>query len=168
MIVNSILVLLLGGVCLPRAYARKSSTSQMSDRERAIVFAVSEEDFANQLENRKDVCVAFSTELDVNQKSILAELKRGKLSVHAYSWCSKQPTGFIIFVGRVAESSPEMYEVTIDLSDDRPILEQSAHFATLVRRGTYIVKCKAGSPAELVRYVEAPPTKKPCVSEGSC
>jgi len=129
----------------------------MSNLDRAIAFAVYKEDLTNKFEARKDVCVGFSTLLTVNQKGLLADLKQRKLLVHPYTWCNKAPTGLTISVlAPVQESTAGTFEITIQVGDDRPILERGEHFGTLLRRGIYTIKCEDGSKPEFVRYQEAP------------
>ena len=63
----------------------------------------------------------------------------------------------------VKESEPGTYELTIEVGDLRPIRERGEHFGTLVRRGTYTVKCRDGVEPELVRFQEtALPGCSPC------
>jgi hypothetical protein len=125
----------------------------LSNADRAIVFAVRLEAHANQFEARKDVCVSFDTRMKVDKKGIRAELKREKLRVHADDWCLQGPRGVVIFVrGAIGEVAPETYELEVEASDWWPIKREGAHFATLLRRGTYSVKCKDASRPELVRY----------------
>jgi len=141
-ILNSITLVVLMATCVAGARAAKKSSEQMGDMDRAIAFAVAEEDYANQIEKRRDVCVGFSTELDVNQKGIIADLKHRKLGIHSYGWCNKEPNGLTIFVGPVSEKSPAIFEIKVELLDTRSASQRGGDLDTVVRRGLYVVKSK--------------------------
>jgi hypothetical protein len=156
-LIQSMLIVLLATGCPVRAQTKNVLASPMSNRDRAIAFAVYKEDLAQGFQTRKDVCVEFSTLLTANQKGILADLKQRKLSVHSYTWCNKSPTGLIISVlAPVEEPAPGTFEITIEVGDARPILERGEHFGTLLRRGIYTIKCEDGSKTVLVQYKEVP------------
>jgi hypothetical protein len=139
------------------AQTKTTPASHMSNLDRAIAFAAYKEDLTNKFEARKDVCIVFSTLLNVNQKEILVDLKQRKLLVHPYTWCNKGPTGLTISVlAPVQEPTPGTFEITIEVGDDRPILERGEHFGTLLRRAIYTVKCEDGSEPVLVQYKEVP------------
>jgi hypothetical protein len=140
--------------------------ADLRNDERAVLFAVQREAARDNLTQRQDVCVAFDTRLKLDEKAILLELNRLRVPVHSYSWCSRGPRGLTIFIGPIQEPRTSTYNIAVDLGDSRPIVEQGAHFATLVRRGTYTIKSAEHSEPELVSYSEtccskeeAPPTK---------
>jgi len=154
--ISASILILLFAMAWP-ACAQTTPASHMSNLDRAIAFAVYREDLTNKFETRKDVCVVFSTLLNVNQKGVLADLKERKLLVHPYTWCNKGPTGLTISVlAPVKESTPGIFEITIEVGDDRPILEKGEHFGTLLRRGIYTIECKDDSEPVLVQYKEVP------------
>lgn len=137
--------------CQPAAWAKESS-SQISNLDRAVAFAIDLEAHANRLEGRPDLCVGFGHGLKkLDEKGILTELKRLKLKVHTNDWCNQDPRGLVITViAPVSESVPGTYELVIELGDLRPIRQHGEHFGTLLRRGTYSVKSK--DEPDLVRY----------------
>jgi hypothetical protein len=145
--------------------AQENSTSGLSrSLDRAIAFAIRLEIHANRLENRAEVCVGFGNGLAVDEKAILSELKHEKLQVHSNEWCNRGVRGLTVsLIPPVKESEPGTYELTIEVGDLRPIRERGEHFGTLVRRGTYTVKCRDGVEPELVRFQEtALPGCSPC------
>lgn len=149
-LIRSIVAVLAMVTCRPAAWAKKSS-SQLSNLDRAVAFAIDLEAHANRLEDRPDLCVGFGHGLKVDEKGILTELKRLKLKVHNNDWCNQGPRGLVIAViAPASESVPGDYELMIELGDLRPIRQHGQHFGTLLRRGTYSVKSK-GEP-DLVRY----------------
>ena len=158
LIKSGLTALLFTIVCQPISTANKGASSgELSNLDRAIIFAVSIEARASQLENRADVCVGFGHGLDVNEKGILASLNDARLKVHANDWCNQGPRGLVIsIIGPIKESIPGTYELVIEVGDLRPV-GQGEHFATLMRRGTYTVKCKDSLPPDLFRYQEAAP-----------
>jgi len=167
MIVASILVFISAAWPM-HAQTKDAHASHMSSLDRAIALAVYKEDLANNFQARNDLCVGFSTLLSVNQKGILADLKHRQLLVHPYKWCNKGPAGLTILVlAPVQEPAPGTFKITIEVSDNRPILDRGAHFATLLRRGTYTIKCEGGSEPELVQYKEAP-RKGDCGGKDHC
>jgi len=130
-----------------------ATVGQLSNREQAIAFAVYLETHASRLEKRADVCVAFGHGLSADEKAVLAELKQQKLKVRPGDWCNEGPRGLVISViAPISEPVPGTYEVKVEVGDLRAIRGGAEHFATLVRRGTYTVKCKEGSEPELIRY----------------
>jgi hypothetical protein len=132
-----------------------STASQLSNLGRAAAFAIRLEIHANRLENRTDVCVGFGHGLAVDEKAVLTELKREKVKVHSNDWCNQGLRGLAIsIISPANESSPDTYEVVVEVGDLRQMWRGGEHFATLLRRGTYSVKCKNGVEPELVRYQE--------------
>ena len=157
MVVKPIVGFLAVLACQQITAAKADVAARKTTRlERAVAFAVYLEAHANRLESRTDVCVGFGHGLAVDDKGILFELRRRNLKVHSNNWCNQGPRGFVIeILGRAMESAPDTYEVVIELGDLRPIREAGEHFGTLLRRGTYTVKCQEGSEPELLRYEEA-------------
>lgn len=162
-IIESILTLLVVIASQPVAPAKeRTSAGQMSNLDRAIIFVVQLEAHANRLEGRTDLCVGFGHGLSVvDEKGILSELRSRRLRVHSNGWCNQGPRGLVIsIIGPTTESASGTYELVVEVGDLRPIRQNGEHFATLLRRGTYTVKCKEAEP-ELVRYQEAAPPGNP-------
>jgi hypothetical protein len=133
-------------------------SGELTNLDRAIVFAVHLEIRANGFEHRSDVCVGFGSGLKVDEKEILSELNREKPIVHSNGWCNHGPRGLVIAINSPAtEPHPGVYELIVEAGDNRPILQRGEHFATLLRRGTYMIKCKEGAEPALVLYQGAEP-----------
>jgi len=148
------------------AYQPSASTGQTgtgiktSNLDRAIAYAIYLEAHASRLASRTDVCVAFGHGLTVDEKGIFSQLERLKLKVHPNEWCNAGPRGLVISViAPTTESVPGTYDLTVEVGDLRPIRQNGEHFGTLVRRGTYTVKCTDSSEPELAGYREALPSK---------
>jgi hypothetical protein len=154
---KSVLIALVILACQPFAPAKERvPAGRMSTLDRAIAFAVYLEAHANRLDNRTDVCVAFGHGLAVDEQGILSELKSRKLKMHANGWCNEGPRGLVIsIIGPTTESASGTYDLVVEVGDLRPLQQGGEHFATLLRKGTYGVKCKDGSEPELVRYQES-------------
>jgi hypothetical protein len=125
---------------------------QLADLERVIVLAAQEEIRSAHLENRQDVCLSLDTRLQVDEKAVLAELRRRHLMIHAEDWCIHGPRGFTISVlAPIKESSPGTFEFVVDLGDSTPIT-QGEDLARLVRRGTYSIQIHGTVGTETVSY----------------
>ena len=125
----------------------------LSKLERVVVFVVKKEVAASHIEQRKDTCLGFDTRLALNEKAILAELNREGLQLHEENFCNKRPQGITIeLLPPIHATSDITFEVNVDLGDANPILQEGAHFATLLRRGTYTVRYEDGYEPELVAY----------------
>lgn len=155
--IKSIIIAFVILTCQPFASAKENAPAgRMSTLDRAIAFAVYVEAHANRLENRTDVCIAFGHGLAVDKQGILSELRSRKLKMHTSDWCNQGPRGLLIsIIGPTIESASGTYDLVVQVGDLRPLQQGSEHFATLLRKGTYSVKCKGGSEPELVRYQEA-------------
>lgn|GEM_PF-6109720 len=102
------------------------------------------------------MCVGFGNGLKVDERAILSELNLDKRKVHPNEWCNRGPHGLVIdIISPVTESEPGAYDLIVEVGDNRPILQRGEHFGTLLRRGTYTIKCREGAEPELVRYQEA-------------
>ena len=127
--------------------------TRLSEMDRAVSLAVELEVRADRLEDRRDVCLAFGHGLAVHEKAIFSDLRRRGLRLHAEGWCNQGPRGAVVsVVGPVRESPKGTYKVVVQLGDLRAIKESGAHFGTLVRRGTYVVRSEGSGELELVAY----------------
>jgi hypothetical protein len=132
---------------------RAPAPNGLATADRAIIFAVEREIRASHLEARTDVCVGFGQGMNINEKEVISELRRKGLKIHANEWCNRGPRGFTIAINApITEPVPDTYNFVVELGDMRPIRQEGAHFATLLRRGTYTVKCEKGAPPRLVSY----------------
>jgi len=132
-----------------------SGAKPLSDLDRAVIFVVQKEAQTGHLEKRRDVCVSFDTRMAINQKGIISELRRSGLRIHNDDWCihGRDPRGMVISVGQAGnQQSPGVFELPVALEDWWPIQREAADLGTLLRKGTYTVRCKEGSEPELVSY----------------
>lgn len=162
---KSIIILVLFTVCPQIVSAQESpATHQLNNVDRAIIFTVQQEIHANHLENSSDVCLGFGHGLKVDEKEIVSELHQVGLKIHFNEWCNRGPRGLVISINApVRKSAQGTYELIAELGDLRLIRQEGAHFARLLRNGTYTVKCEKGSQPELVSYSQTccPGTGKP-------
>lgn len=133
--------------------ARPGGGTRLSNMDRAVSLAVELEVRADRLEDRRDVCLAFGHGLALDEKGILSELHHRDLRVHTNEWCNQGPRGSVVSVVAPVRESPQgTYEVVVQLGDLRAIKESAAHFGTLVRRGTYVVRSEGEGESELIAY----------------
>lgn len=140
--------------CQQVTLAKESAPAkQLSTLDRVIIFAVQQEVHASQIENRKDVCVGLGHGLAVNERRIITELHRKGLKLHPNEWCNQGPRGLVVSVlAPVGESLPSTYELVVELGDLQPLRQDREHFVTLIRRGSYKIKCEGSAEPELVSY----------------
>src|ERR1035437_958188 len=149
----------IGGLLIAASSQSASAKEAAPDNElrsvdRAVVFAIQRDSQGVRIENRKDICVQFGHGLDIHEKAVILELKSKGLKVHHNNWCNHGPDGprgmNIAVVAPIRETSPGTYEFLLEVSDLS--IPEGEHFATLLRRGTYVVHCEGGSEPELVSY----------------
>lgn len=142
-----IVVLLLTSIATA---AGETNTDELTNRDRAVVFAVRNELKAARIKNRSDVCLGFGDGTLVHDALIFTELRH---ALHPMEWCDHGPAGFDIAVlSPIKESAPDTFELEVQTSDLRPILGQGAHFGTLLRRGVYTIRCGNGEVPKLLHY----------------
>lgn len=126
----------------------------LTDQERAVVFVAQREALASHVETRTDVCFGIgATDLKLNEKGILAALKRGGLKFHTYDWCGRAPGGVTIAVLRqLREDHAGTYVFEVEAEDSRPIFKEGEHFARLLRKGNYTVSVASRAKPQLVTY----------------
>lgn len=132
--------------------------------DRAIVFAIEQELQTSHLEHRNDVCLGLPSGGAIDDRAVESEVRKSHPKLHSNDWCNRGPRGIrIAIIGPAKDSGQDTYEIAIEVSDLWPIQKEGAHFAKLLRGGTYIVKCKEGKQAELVSYSRTccPETDKP-------
>jgi hypothetical protein len=136
--------------------------TRLSEMDRAVSLAVELEVRADRLDDRRDVCLAFGHGLAVDEKGIFFALRRRGLRLQAEGWCNQGPRGSVVSVVAPVRESPQgTYEVVVQLGDLRAIKESGAHFGTLVRRGTYVVRSEGSAKSELIAY------RKSCCPEST-
>lgn len=139
----------------------KTGVGEVRNLERVVAWAVQQEIQTGHLEKRDDVCVGFGSKEGVDTKTVISELRRKNYKIHTSNWCSSGPRGMTInLVGPIKESSPDAYEFVIEVGDSTGI-QRGEHFATLLRRGTYVIECRDGAEPKLIEYRQAccPETK---------
>jgi hypothetical protein len=130
----------------------ETGIGKVRNLERAVAWAVQQEVQTGHLENRGDVCVGFASKEGVDTKAVISELRRKNYKIHTSNWCNSGPRGMTInIVGPIKESSPDAYELVIELGDSTGI-QGGEHFATLLRRGTYVIECREGAEPKLIEY----------------
>src|ERR1700674_3347855 len=111
--------------------------------ERAIVFAVQQEVKANNLLAQRDLCIGFGQGLEVDQKAILSTLRRTGIRVRPNEWCNQGPRGVRVGIAApIDETPPGTYTVNVQVDDLS--IQPGEHFATTLRRGTYVIRCETG------------------------
>jgi hypothetical protein len=124
----------------------------LGNLERVVVLAVQQEVEANSLKTRSDLCIGFGHGLAVDEKAVMSKLKRVGLRLHPVGWCNGQARGLsIAIIAPIRETSPGTYEFTLELGDLSP-LRKGEHFATLLKRGTYVIRCDKDSEPHVVSY----------------
>jgi hypothetical protein len=90
--------------------------------------------------------------LVVDEKGIAFKLKSVGLRLHPNSWCNRHLRGLSISVlSPVRETSEATYELTLELGDLSPV-GRGEDFASLLKRGTYVIRCDKGSEPRIVSY----------------
>lgn len=126
--------------------------NQAGNLERAVAFVVLREAQVNHLENRTDLCLAFGSGATVDEAQVISELRRRGVRLHPTDWCNHGPRGFrISVIPPIKESTPGVYEFTVELSDLSQIL-RGEHFATLLRQGDYRIESAKGLEPKLISY----------------
>lgn len=130
-----------------------NASTHLTERERAALFVIREEatDFA--LEARADVCVEFGTKSNLRDPAVLAALRQEGFKFHDGSWCNRGPRGVTIFMDTPERELPSgFFEYESTIGDSDPIRLYGEHFATLLRKSKYVIKCEAGSEPVLDSY----------------
>ena len=149
-IILGLVVLALQGI---ETAAQNPNGGKSGDLDQAVAYAIDLEVHASHLENRADVCIGLGHGLALDEQKILTELRAYKVKIRSGQWCNDGPRGIVIaIVPPTEESAPSTFDITIQVGDLRPIRESGEHFATMVRRGTYIVKFGVDSGPELISY----------------
>jgi hypothetical protein len=143
---------LLAIACQEMVLAQSSSVQSSGNLTRVVAFAVQREVEAGSLKGRSDLCLGFGNGLAVDQKAVMSELKRAGLKLHQDEWCNHSLRGLnIAIIAPIRETSLQTYELVLELSDPSPI-RTGEHFATLLKRGTYVVQYRQGAEPQLVSY----------------
>jgi len=129
----------------------KSQANPPSDLERVAIFAIQQEVNASDLKSEKDICIALGHGLPVREKTILANLARKSPMPHPIAWCTTRNRGVsIVVLAPINESSPGQFEVAVEVGDEA--IKEGTHFATLLKRGTYVIRYQKGSEPQLMMY----------------
>lgn len=126
--------------------------AEQDNLDRAVVFAVQQEVNSGDLRNRSDLCLGLGYGLAVDEKAVMLRLKRSGLKLHLASWCNDRLLGLMVtIVAPIKQTSTGDYILELPVGDLSPI-SKGEHFATLLRRGIYVVHCEKGSDPQLVSY----------------
>jgi hypothetical protein len=149
----------IGGVLIAAsfqfAFAKKAALpgTDLRSVDRAVVFAILQANEGLRIHDTKDICIGFGHGLDIHKKAAITELKDKGLKVHPSDWCSHRPHGRgmnIAIVAPIKKISPATYEFVLEVGDLS--IAEGEHFATLLRRGTYVIRCESNSEPGLVSY----------------
>ena len=129
------------------------AATQLTNQERAIVYVISDEATDYALEARGDVCVSFATDLPIRESKILVALRDKRLNFHSAAWCNRGPRGVEISITMPNKQTLSgTFEIVSGINDSDPIRLYGDHFATLLRSGTYVIKCNDDSDPVLEAY----------------
>jgi hypothetical protein len=129
----------------------KSDANLPSELERVAIFAIQQEVSTSDLQSAKDICIGIGHGQAVREKIILSNLAGESPAPHPIAWCTTGNRGVSIDVlAPINESSPGQFEVTIEVGDEA--IKEGEHFATLLKRGTYVIRYQKGSEPQLVTY----------------
>jgi hypothetical protein len=132
-----------------------SNLKGLTKLEKAVVLAVQLESTVSDLARRNDVCVALGSGLEASEEKIVSNLKHKGLKLHENRWCNNGQRGVrVAAISPVKETSPGTYEIVLQTDDLWP-LQRGEHFATLLKRGTYVVHCEEGSGPQLISYQQS-------------
>ncbi len=121
--------------------------------EDVIAYAVGLEVQASHLKGKADLCVGFGNGLKVDDKTITSELRHSGLKFHPNEWCNEAGRGLTIaVVAPIREKSRGHYEIVIEVGD--MAIKPGEHFATLLKRGTYLIATDEGAMPNLISYQE--------------
>jgi hypothetical protein len=129
----------------------KSQAEPPSDLERVAIFAIQQEVNGSDIKSEKDICIALGHGLPVRDKTILSNLAGKSPRPHPAAWCTTRNRGVYIYVlAPINESSPGQFEVAVEVGD--AAIKEGSHFATLLRRGTYVIRYQKGFEPKLETY----------------
>jgi hypothetical protein len=130
------------------------ASARLTEPERAAVFVIREEATDYALEAREDVCVELGTESKLREKAVLATLHEEGFKFHDGTWCNRGPRGVTVSIEatRAQELAAGAYEYISSISDLDPIRLHGDHFATLLRKSKYIIKCDQNSEPVVDSY----------------
>lgn len=148
-VTKSIVIALI--IAASQRIALANGTTAVSSLEQAVVSAVQQEAKGTDLKSGGDLCIGFGHGLTLDEKAVLSKLKRSGLRVHPSAWCVQRGRGLSIAVlAPINETSSGTFELTIQVGD--PSIQPGEHFATLLKRGTYVVRSEKGSEPQIVSY----------------
>jgi hypothetical protein len=149
---SSILALM---IVLGQQLAQAQNVVKVEDQgilDRVVVFAIQQEVEASSLKTRSDLCIGIGYGLMVNEKDVIFKLERIGLRLHPNSWCNQRLRGLsIAVIAPIRETSAATYELVLELGDLSPV-GRGEHFATLLKRGTYVIHCDKGPEAQIISY----------------
>ena|SRR5262252_1995395 len=138
--------------------ARDTTDHSVSPLERVILVAVERELQVSSLVERRDVCVENVSAKTVDEKQLPLALKRSGVRVHPGKWCYLHNRGIEVDVLSLTEDQVSgLYRVDIEVVDER--IPPGVHFATLLKRGTYVIRCLKGSEPQILSYEQMCCTK---------
>ena len=152
---NAVIGILVAGCYALVAAQEPLPVASGKTLEWAIVVAVREEVRANHLEKRKDICLALDNRSAVDERAVLAELKRLHLVLRPDDWCSQGPRGLTIaLISPAREPNPGTYELDMQIVDSSPIA-RGEDLAELIRKGTYTVRSSSAPRSQAITYKQS-------------
>ncbi len=99
------------------------------------------------------MCVQFAAGAVTDEKEVLSTVRKAGIKVHPGGWCNSGPRGLSVTVNSpTRELAPDRFAVVVALEDYEPIRKEGAHFATLLRRGTYTVEVDKEMMTKILFY----------------
>jgi len=142
-------------VVVGQQITQAQSVVKIEDRDslnRVVAYVVQQEITAGDLMARSDLCIGIGYGLMIKEKDIVFELKKIGMKLHSSSWCNRNMRGLIIVVvAPIRETSPAIYELDLELGDLSPV-KKGEDFGTLLKQGTYVIRCDKGSEPKIVSY----------------
>ena len=127
-----------------------AGASTVSARQSAVEFAVQAELQASQALAGKR-CVRLGPDTGVDEREIVRDLRAKGFRLQNPRWCARHLTGIQVEVlSPVLEASPGVFQFAIAVGDMN--IPPGVHFATLLKRGTYLVRSESGVFPVLVDY----------------
>ncbi len=137
---------------LTTAFGRNTESDRnLSTLDRVIIFAIQQEIRASNLSQRRDLCVGFGYGLEVNEKAIISNLVGKGTLVHENDWCHGRGISVSV-LSPVKRISLSDYQLEVQVGD--LTMPSGAHFAKLLKQGTFVVHCPEDGEPRLLSYHE--------------
>jgi hypothetical protein len=124
-------------VCLIVALCQAGKVPNAAPWRSAIELAVqSEMQVTRDLRGKR--CVGLASGIGVDEGEVLRDLRAKGLTLQNSGWCVRHLEGVEVEVfSPIVEAGPGLYEITVEVGD--MVIAPGEHFATLLRRGKYLI-----------------------------